>query len=93
MFSKFKDSRVNVTCTSTEKTCAIMENATACLGDSGGPLFISSKVMERYLLIGISQQKHKFQASVKCDPADTTGMIFTNVAPYQEWIEKERLCH
>ena len=90
---KFEDSRVNVTCASKEKTCAIMGNATACLGDSGGPLFISSTVVERYLLIGISQQIHKSSFLSECDPADTTGMILTNVAPYQEWIEKERLCN
>ena len=93
MIKKFKDSRVKVTCTSTKKTCIIKDKATACLGNSGGPLFISSTVVERYLLIGISKQKHKVQASSKCNPVDTTGRVFTNVAPYQEWIEKERLCN
>ena len=91
----FENSLVNVTCASKEKTCAIMGNATTCLGNSGGPVFISSTVVERYLLIGISRQIHKGSALAlsKCDPADTTGMILTNVAPYQEWIEKERLCN
>ena len=82
-----------MTCTSTKKTCVTRGKPTACLGDSGGPLFISSKVAERYLLIGISRQKYKVRASPTCNPVVSTGMMFTNVASYQEWIEKERLCN